>query len=212
MDLNKLINNAIAELRESHNVDVIRQPTALSWGNFEECKELFTKVFVAVDKTIREFKYLPEYDEVVRWMTNTEGKGLLLRGVKGRGKSTILMSVFPVLFKLKHLVFRPIQAHDIGIEEYNVLNRTVCFPNLETMKKTRFPAIDELGVEPQVNDFGEKFEGFNQIIDKAEQEIKSLFITTNLSPEQLLTRYDSRTLDRLGRLCKTVVFQGDSLR
>jgi DNA replication protein DnaC len=83
---------------------------------------------------------------------------------------------------------------------------------LEYLKKSRFPAIDELGLEPQVNEFGEKFEGFNMIIDSAEQKIKPLFITTNLEPEQLLKRYQSRTLDRLGRLCKTVVFNGDSLR
>lgn len=212
MDLKQAINHAIGELQEFHKMGIVRQSTSFSWGDFDQCKELFIHVFSAVDKTIGEFKYLPEYDEIVRWMTNSDGKGLLLRGTKGRGKSTILMGVFPVLFKLKGKIFKPIQANDIGIEEYNAITRVVYFPNLEYMKKTPFPAIDELGVEPQVNDFGEKFEGFNQIIDKAEQQIKPLFITTNLEPEQLLKRYDSRTLDRLGRLCKTVVFKGDSLR
>jgi DNA replication protein DnaC len=211
MDLKQAISNAISELQEFHKMgSIVRKQTTYSWGNFDQCKELFSQAFIAVDKTMNEFKYLPEYDEIVQWMVNSGGKGLLLRGAKGRGKSTILMSVMPVLFKLKGLIFKPIQANDIGIEEYN--GRTVRFPNLEHMKRTVFPAIDELGVEPQVNDFGEKFEGFNQIIDKAEQNVKPLFITTNLEPEQLLKRYDSRTLDRLGRLCKTVVFKGDSLR
>ena len=212
MDLQQAINNAIRDLQDVHKMGIVRQSAAFSWGNFDQCKELFNQIFITVDKTVGDFKYLPEYDEIVHWMINTEGKGLLLRGAKGRGKSTIMMCVLPVLFKLKGLVFKPIQANDIGIAEYNSLSRTVNFPNLEYMKKNRFPAIDELGVEPQVNDFGEKFEGFNQIIDKAEQQIKPLFITTNLEPEQILKRYDSRTLDRLGRLCKTVIFKGDSLR
>lgn len=212
MELSKIINNAISELQEYHKVGVVRNATALSWGGFEQCKELFINVFISVDKTVSEFKYLPEYNEIITWMTNTDGKGLLLRGAKGRGKSTILTGVLPVIFKLKGLILKSIQATDIGIEEYNPASRTIYFPNLEYAKKVRFPAIDELGIEPQVNDFGEKYEGFNQIIDKAEQQIKPLFISTNLEAEQILKRYDSRTLDRLGRLCKTVVFKGDSLR
>ena len=80
------------------------------------------------------------------------------------------------------------------------------------LKNTNIPVIDELGLEPFANNYGEKFEGFNFIIDKAEQKIKPLFITTNLSAEQILSRYGSRTTDRIGRLCKTVVFKGDSLR
>ncbi|MDR1652897.1 MAG: hypothetical protein LBS01_04495 [Prevotellaceae bacterium] len=212
MDLQKAINDAIEELQDFQKIRIVRQPTVLSWGNLEQCEELFVRTFIAVDKTMVEFKFIPEYEEIIRWMTNTGGKGLLLRGAKGRGKSTILMSVLPVLFKLKRIIFKPIQANDIGVEEYNAASRNTHFPHLEYMKQTRFPAIDELGIEPQVNDFGEKFEGFNQIIDKAEQYIKPLFITTNLAPEKLLERYDSRTLDRLGRLCKTIVFEGESLR
>lgn len=210
--INQLISEAITGIRDFHKIEVVRKSTSFSWGDFEQCKELFVQVFLAVDQTINKFTYLPEYDEIVRWMTNTEGRGLLLRGAKGRGKTTILMSVFPVLFKLKGYVFKPIQAIDIGVEKYNMVSKTVQFPNLDYLKKSPFPGIDELGIEPQVNDFGEKFEGFNQIIDKAEQRIKPLFISTNLEPEQILKRYDSRTLDRLGRLCKTVVFKGDSLR
>ncbi len=210
--LNQLISEAITGIRDFHEIEVVRKHTSFSWGNFEQCKNLFIQVFLAVDQTINEFAYLREYDEIVCWMTNTEGKGLLMRGSKGRGKSTILMSVFPVLFKLKGYVFKPVQAIDIGVEQYNTVSKTVYFPNLEYLKKSPFPAIDELGIEPQVNDFGEKYEGFNQVIDKAEQRIKPLFVTTNLEPKQILQRYDSRTLDRLGRLCKTVVFKGDSLR
>jgi DNA replication protein DnaC len=212
MELQQAISDAITQLQEYQKLNVVRQPTAFSWGGFEQCKELFTQIFIEVDKTVKEFEYLPEYDEIVQWMTNTEGKGLLLRGTKGRGKSTILTCVLPVLFIMKNLVLKPVPANDIGVKEYSEINRSVWFPNLEYLKKTRFPAIDELGLEPQVNEFGEKFEGFNMIIDSAEQKIKPIFITTNLEPEQLLKRYESRTLDRLGRLCKTVVFNGDSLR
>ena len=39
-----------------------------------------------------------------------------------------------------------------------------------------------------------------------------MFITTNLTEEQILSRYGERTLDRLRQLCLTVRFTGESLR
>ena len=72
--------------------------------------------------------------------------------------------------------------------------------------------IDELGVEEQVTNYGEPFEPFNKIINAAEASTKLLFITTNLTPKQLLDRYGERTLDRIARLCKSIEFKGDSLR
>ena len=34
--------------------------------------------------------------------------------------------------------------------------------NLDYLTRTAYPIIDELGVEPLVNDYGEKYEGFNR--------------------------------------------------
>jgi DNA replication protein DnaC len=39
-----------------------------------------------------------------------------------------------------------------------------------------------------------------------------MFITTNLTEDQILSRYGERTLDRLVHLCLTVKFSGQSLR
>ena len=63
-----------------------------------------------------------------------------------------------------------------------------------------------------VNDYGEKYEGFNAIINAAERYYRPLFISTNLGTEELLNRYGERTLDRLQHLCRIVEFRGDSLR
>ena len=64
----------------------------------------------------------------------------------------------------------------------------------------------------QVNDYGEKCEGFNLVNNAAERYNRPMLITTNLTEEQILARYGARTLDRLGHLCKTVKFTGESLR
>jgi len=83
---------------------------------------------------------------------------------------------------------------------------------LDYLQRTGHPIIDELGSEMQFNDYGEKCEGFNLVINAAERYNRPMFITTNLTEEQILSRYGERTLDRLRQLCLTVRFTGESLR
>ena len=132
-------------------------------------------------------------------MTNTQGKGLLLTGDIGRGKSNIIRYVIPVLFHLKGKVVKSVHSSNIKKELDDLINR-------------RYIAIDEVGEEPTTVDYGERFEAFNRVVNAAEDDIKMLFISTNLSGKELDDRYGSRTIDRLERLCKIVKFSGESLR
>ena len=46
-----------------------RIPWHWSWGDKDYCDRLFRYVFRMVDGTIDEYEHLPEYDEVIDWMT-----------------------------------------------------------------------------------------------------------------------------------------------
>ncbi len=187
-----------------------RQKWCWRWGKTsQECKALFTRIFMQVDDTIDDFVWLPEYDQIVDWMTNTNDKGLMLMGDCGRGKSLILNYVLPVLFRLHERNVRPVHAQDLGrLFPNSLCNETY----LDRLLQTSFPIIDEVGVEPMMNDYGEKTEGLNMILNAAERYHRPVFISTNLTELQLLDRYGERTVDRLAHLCRTVHFKGDSLR
>ncbi len=47
-------------------------------GKREEIKEMFIKAFEYYDKTIDEYNHLPAYDEIIDWMVDTRGRGLML--------------------------------------------------------------------------------------------------------------------------------------
>lgn len=194
---------------------IIRRPNSLSWGDREYCDGLFCEIFRRVDRSIRLYRHLPEYAEVIDWMTSTAGRGLLLYGECGRGKSIILTGVVPVLLAMKGYGSHPIHADEFQ-RPYDFAASTAGYDskmsNLDYLARTAFPIIDELGVEPLVNDYGEKYEGFNRIINAAERYLRPLFLSTNLTKEQLLRRYGERTFDRLTRLCRVVEFRGESLR
>lgn len=193
------IKQSIKRMQE-HGLNVVRTPFTASFGERKECECIINEAFVALDKSIKNFEFLPEYNQVVDWMTDTKGKGLFLQGDVGRGKSIIVTGFIPLLMLDSYKkVVKPCQAELIP-ERYKTLMRSwsIC--------------IDDLGTEPKVNDFGERYEGFPHIANAAEAKLKLMFISTNLSSEQLLDRYGERTMDRIRRLCKIVKFKGKSLR
>lgn len=194
---------------------VVRRAESLSWGDRERCEALFREIFRRVDRTVVRYRPLPEYASVIGWMTATDGRGLLLWGDCGRGKSTILTGVIPVLLAMKGFHACPVHADELT-KPYRFAASTAgcdstCL-NLDFLTRAPFPIIDEVGVEPLINDYGERYEGFNRIVNAAERRLRPLFLATNLSKEQLLRRYGERTFDRLTRLCRAVEFRGESLR
>jgi DNA replication protein DnaC len=166
-------------------------------GTKEELKEMFIKAFKYYDRTIDRYEHLPSYDEVIDWMVDTRGRGLMLMGECGLGKSTILNFVIPAIFRTKtNKVLRSIPAKELAAVDKNV---------------APFIIIDDLGTESIKNDYGTKIDAVADAISYAEDSSKTLLITTNLSPNSLKERYDERTLDRL-RKCKVVIIKGKSFR
>ncbi len=166
-------------------------------GTKEELKEMFIKAFEYYDRTIDKYEHLPAYDEIIDWMVDTRGRGLMLMGECGLGKSTILNYVIPAIFRTKtNKVLRSVPAKELAAVEKNV---------------APFIIIDDLGTESIKNDYGTKVDAVADAISYAEDSSKTLLITTNLSPNSLKERYDERTLDRL-RKCKVVIIKGKSFR
>ena len=166
-------------------------------GEREEIKDMFIKSFEYYDRTVEKYEHLPAYDEIIDWMVDTKGRGLMLMGECGLGKSTILNFVIPAIFRTKiNKILRSVPAKELGAVDRN---------------KAPFIIIDDLGTESIKNDYGTKIDAVADAISYAEDSSKTLLITTNLTPQALKERYDERTLDRL-RKCKVVIIKGKSFR
>jgi DNA replication protein DnaC len=166
-------------------------------GAREEIKEMFIKSFEYYDRTVDKYEHLPAYDEIIDWMVDTKGRGLMLMGECGLGKSTILNFVIPAIFRTRtNKILRSVPAKELGAVDRN---------------KAPFIIIDDLGTESIKNDYGTKIDAVADAISYAEESSKTLLITTNLTPQALKERYDERTLDRL-RKCKVVIIKGKSFR
>jgi DNA replication protein DnaC len=166
-------------------------------GTKEELKEMFVKAFKYYDRTIDLYEHLDSYDEIIDWLSDTKGRGLMLMGDCGLGKSTILNYVIPAIFRTKtNKLLTSTPAKELGEIERS---------------SASFIIIDDLGTESIKNDYGTKIDAVADAISYAEDSSKTLLITTNLPSKALKERYDERTLDRL-RKCKVVVIKGKSFR
>ena len=166
-------------------------------GTTDELREMFIKAFRYYDRTIDVYEHLDSYDEIIDWLSDTKGRGLMLMGDCGLGKSTILNYVIPAIFRTKtNKLLTSTPAKELGEIERS---------------SASFIIIDDLGTESIKNDYGTKIDAVADAISYAEDSSKTLLITTNLASKALKERYDERTLDRL-RKCKVVVIKGKSFR
>ena len=187
-------------IEDTFNIENFLQPKMYNrykLGTKQELKEMFIKAFKHYDRTIDVYKHLESYDEVIEWLSDTKGRGLMLMGDCGLGKSTILNFVIPAIFRTKtNKLLTSTPAKELGEIERS---------------SASFIIIDDLGTESIKNDYGTKIDAVTDAISYAEDSSKTLLITTNLASKALKERYDERTLDRL-RKCKVVVIKGKSFR
>ncbi len=145
-------------------------------------------------------QWLPEYDQVVTWLSDNKGKGLLCQGDYGRGKTLICGRVMPVL--LNYYCQRLVFCYDA--QQMNT--------NPEVIKQKHIIYLDDIGTESIRVNYGEKRMAFPELVDEAEKRGKLLIITTNLSKDEIKEKYGERTLDRLRAITTPVRFVGKSLR
>jgi len=186
----------IDEIIASMNFPV-RKNLTFSFGSMEQCKDLLIDIFERVDLTTNRIHFIPEYKEIINWMSDTKGKGLALFGSIGRGKTVINSFILPVLF----------------YERYGKLLTPQIAEGLtrESLRKWAY-CIDDIGTESIVNEYGTKTDMVSYAINDAEHYLKPLFLTSNLTEGEMIKRYGIHMYDRIKRLCKIVIFTGKSLR
>lgn len=140
------------------------------------------------------------YRPIVDWMTDNKGKGLLMFGGCGLGKSVIGMYILPLLIK------------DVHHKVVNIFSAQELNQKIDEILKLHIIYVDDIGTEDNLNSYGNKRMPFAELCDAAEKKGKLLMLTTNLSIEELTQRYGDRVVDRLIATTKAVPFTGDSLR
>jgi len=140
------------------------------------------------------------YRPIVDWMSDNEGRGLLITGGCGLGKTLIAKHILPLLLQ------------DSCRKLVNIFTAQELNTKIDEILKLHIICIDDVGTEELAKIFGNVRCAFSELCDAAEQKGKLLIITTNLTANELEVKYGERTIDRLKAITKFVPFTGKSLR
>ncbi len=179
------------------NAVSIRIPKAEDW--LKSGLEYFVKALShgTVPKAVwNEANYRP----VANWMADNQGRGLLMIGGCGLGKTLIGKYILPYLIR-----------YACG-KILNVFNAQDLNARPDEIMRYRLVYVDDIGTEGISNVYGNKRMPFMELCDAAEQEGKLLVCSTNLTTGELAEKYGERTIDRLKATTKVVPFTGKSLR
>lgn len=201
---------AIANKRNEISKRVNYVPDYFLKQSDEWIDEFIKQCFLEYDSSISEanFVFLPEYKKLREYLKDTQGKGLLLSGGPGVGKSIILKKIIPTVYALRNLEVFPVSCYDLHkIINPKESNETV----FDKVSQRRHILLDEIGVEINVNIYGEKFNPVEWLINASEDNNKALFATTNLNDETLYALYGKRAFDRLIKKVTKIEFVNRSL-
>lgn len=147
-----------------------------------------------------DFTWIPEYDKVAAWLSNNNGRGILLSGTNGVGKTVICQRVIPAIFL--RCFGKVVSCYD-----YSELNRCAD----EVLGKSII-SLDDIGNEEMGNSYGNKRWVFPEIMDLAEKRGNLVIISTNLKGDDILSKYGVRTYERLIATTVRVVLNHKSFR
>lgn len=185
-------------------------------GDLEGIKRLLNAAYaVEVDERGRKFEPSEEmntiFSKVAEWLHELKKDGLLVCGLCGNGKTTLLRAI--------RTIYKTISVSDgyNGRVYVNIVSaRDIARLNIEELKRLaneNILAIDDLGTEPvEVMNFGNMIEPIKQLVEERYDKRMPTIISTNLEPKRIRELYGDRIADRFNEMMEKIVFTKPSYR
>ncbi len=153
---------------------------------------------------------LAHIDKGAKWLVKRECPGLILYGLCGTGKTTMVKALEELL-KIGRNSDDVVRQTSSQLVEYfrddDQRGKFYMAANVQVL------IIDDLGCEPErLLLFGTCYEPIKDILYRRYERMRITILTTNLGNEELRARYGTRVEDRLKETYDTIVFAGGSYR
>lgn len=226
-----IIDDETAHKAQQREIDERRQPKLVLLNRFADDNITIDKAnyaFLNIYQDLLNERFEKEISPravdnvnvLVRWLFNSKKSGLMLYGGCGSGKTT-LARVFARVIGMYNNGKRG--SLRIAIRLFDAVNNSELINDktlLQTLCTVQWLILDDLGAEEQaiVKDYGNSVNPFSEIIFARYERNLPTVITTNLSLQDVCTRYGTtdimreRLADRLREQYNIVPICGASFR
>lgn len=188
----------IFERMKTHGLKVPINKVSIRVPNAKKVLENALTYFLSLEG--KEMKWLPQYDLIAEWLEDNKGRGLLLYGSCGLGKTFLTRYVITaIVLKYCGKVVTSFDMTEANKEPDKVLVKHII-------------SLDDIGTEDISIKFGERRSIVPEILDATEKYGKLLLLTSNLGGEDLIKKYGNRTFDRILAVTRRIEFNGKSFR
>lgn len=156
----------------------------------------------------------PGYEAIIEWLSNNEGKGLMLSGDCGLGKTLITTRILPEFFKVGFMgnCSMPYEIRINGLAPIPTDARNLKEHFRLGHQRHRVQIVDDVGTDGTVKDWGNTHDYFAELMDIAEKTGRIIVATSNLSADQLKAEYKTRVYERIRATMTYVELRGESYR
>ncbi len=166
----------------------------------------------------REFSENPELTKQIakaaRWLTTQEKFGIMLCGVPGNGKTTLMLAIRSLInfIEMTDSYNEKMSVCRIDAREIARLNKDD-YAKFERIRSKKMLAIDDMGLEPaEVMDYGNILNPVIDLLSYRYDEQLFTIVTTNLKPEEIRQKYGDRIADRFNEMMERIIFYNSSYR
>ena len=152
---------------------------------------LLAAMMAEVEYRHRRFNKNPELENQIakaaRWLTKQDRFGILLCGVPGNGKTTLMLAIRSLInyLDMKDAYNESMTVFRIDAREIARLNKDD-FAKFEKIRSKKMLAIDDMGLEPaEVMDYGNILNPVVDLLSYRYDEQLFTIVTTNLKPEEI---------------------------
>ncbi len=140
-----------------------------------------------------------------------QGRGIFVVGKYGCGKTALVRAIRPL--------FEPVHFVPLNDPDYAELMDAELWPNWNADALRCSVILDDLGAESAITDYGIKRETAAEFVVRYHRARMSspsgkarLFVTTNLSGEEIAERYTARLTSRIKEMCIPLQLNGADKR
>lgn len=153
--------------------------------------------------------------QAARWLCGKDWHfGLLLCGLPGNGKSTLMRGIVSLtnFLSMKDTYGEELKPAVVGAREVARLNKDD-YKSFKKLCGRPFVCIDDLGLEPaEVMDYGNVLSPAVDLLTTRYDGQLPTVVTTNLTGKEIRARYGDRIADRFNEMMSVIIFENDTYR